>query len=372
MPSSRLPVRAVAAAGLGRAGPVRVLESSPRSRVWRVETDGGAVVVKRSVGGADAAERFVREVSALRVAARAEHGPGGASGLRPGPRASNADGAGIAPGVPVAPRLIWDDADERVLVLEWVEHRPAEDGWQVGYATALARLHATAVPGDAGALPRQEGPGERDVEAFLALADALGADVPAGAAGELSALVGRLAGQPGNALLHGDPCPGNDLHTAGGIRFVDFEQACLGSGVTELAYLRIGFPTCWCSTGPAAELLTRAEAAYADTWRAETGTEATGSLADACAGWLIRGDALVPRDRRDGTDHLARMRRRDWTWGTATARGRLAHRLGVVAALCTDHEGLHAVGELAASLRARMRARWPEVRPLPGRRPAGW
>ena len=90
---------------------------------------------------------------------------------------------------------------------------------------------------------------------------------------------------------------------------------------------------CWCSTAPPAPLLARAEAAYLAAWRAVTGTDVAGDLADACAGWLLQGDALVQQAHRGKTDYLARAVHRDWRWGTATARQRLAHRLGVVAQL---------------------------------------
>lgn len=92
-------------------------------------------------------------------------------------------------------------------------------------------------------------------------------------------------------LLHGDPCPDNALHTQGGIRFVDFEQAALGDGLVELAYLRIGFPTCWCVTATPVPLLRQAEQAYRAAWRTATGDELRGNLTEACIDWLMRGDA---------------------------------------------------------------------------------
>uniref|UniRef100_UPI0005BC3F1A phosphotransferase n=1 Tax=Streptomyces sp. NRRL F-2664 TaxID=1463842 RepID=UPI0005BC3F1A len=245
-----VPFGEVLRAELGAPGRARRLTSSPRSRVWRVELAQGAAVVKQIVAGPGAEDAYAREVAALRLAARA----------RPA----------------VAPVLLAADPGERVLVTEHLEHlRPAPD-WIVAYAAALARLHAAAGPGDAGVLPRRAGPGRHDVAAFLRLARTLGATVTAGAAGELEELTVRLARAPGHALLHGDPCPGNDLHTACGVRFVDFEQACLGSGLTELAYLRIGFPTCWCVTAPPEPLLRRAEDAYRTEWRAATGTDVPG------------------------------------------------------------------------------------------------
>ncbi|WP_030254954.1 phosphotransferase family protein [Streptomyces violens] len=340
---SRLPFGDELRAELGSPGRSRKLSSSPRSRVWRVELPDTTAVVKQLVDGPGADERYAREVAALRLAARAE--------------------------TPVVPALLATDPGERVLVLEHLEHRRPAGDWIVDYATALARLHATARPEDAGALPRWQGPSRADIESFLRLAGALEVPIPPGVPGELDDLVHRLAQAPGHALLHGDPCPGNDLHTPTGLRFIDFEQASLGSGLMELAYLRIGFPTCWCVTSAAEPLLERAESAYRTEWRTLTGSEAEDGLADACAGWLLRGDALVQRAHRDSTDHLARIPHRDWKWGTATARQRLVHRLGVVARMTADHASLSGLGSLSAAMRHRMLARWPALQPVPAERP---
>lgn len=339
----RLPFGDDLRAALGSPGRRRRLGSSPRSRVWRVELPGTTAVVKQFVDGPGADDRYAREVTALRFAARAE--------------------------TPVAPSLLATDPRERVLVLEHLDHRRPAADWIVDYAAALARLHATARPEDAGALPRWQGPNEADVASFVRLAGALGVPVTRRVSGELDALVDRLRNATGHALLHGDPCPGNDLHTAAGVRFVDFEQASLGSGLMELAYLRIGFPTCWCVTSAPPGLLAQAEAAYRATWRTTTGSETGDGLVDACAGWLLRGDALVERARRGSADHLDRIPDQDWTWGTATARQRLAHRLGVVGEMTADHAPLDGVSTLAAEMRHRMLARWPALRPVPTERP---
>ncbi|MER7396448.1 phosphotransferase [Streptomyces sp. NPDC000151] len=358
---SRLPYGDELRAELGSPRRSRKLSSSPRSRVWRVELPAATAVVKQIVDGPDADERYAREVAALRLAARAE--------------------------IPVVPALLATDPGERVLVLEHLDHQRPADDWIVGYAAALARLHATARPEDVGVLPRWQGPNQTDIESFLQLARSL--DVPvtsgvsdvtdvsgvSGVSEELNDLVSRLDQAPGHALLHGDPCPGNDLHTATGVRFIDFEQASLGSGLMELAYLRIGFPTCWCVTSASEPLLERAERAYREEWRTVTGSEAhegdeaRDALADACAGWLLRGDALVQRAHRESTDHLARIPHRDWKWGTATARQRLVHRLGVVSRMTADHPSLSGLSSLSTTMRQRMLARWPALQPVPTQRP---
>ncbi|KPC84954.1 phosphotransferase family protein [Streptomyces sp. NRRL S-4] len=343
--ASRLPFGEILTARLGPPAYPRVLESSPRSQVWRIELSGRPAVLKHLVAGPGADERYAREVAALRIGARAS-------------------------GTPVVPALLGTDPAERVLVIEDLDDRRPPADWIVDYAAALARLHSTARPGDAGVLPRWQGPTGADVTSFLTLAETLGVVAPSGVRDELHALVERLGRTEGTALLHGDPCPGNDLHTPDGVRFIDFEQASLGSGLMELAYLRIGFPTCWCVTRASGPLLERAEAAYRTAWHTETGTALPDTgLADACAGWLIRGDALVQRAQRGTTDHLARLPDEDWTWGTTTARRRLVHRLGVVADMTADHSDLRHLGALAAALRRAALDRWPAVRPVPKRRP---
>jgi tRNA A-37 threonylcarbamoyl transferase component Bud32 len=311
--------------------------------VWRVELPEATAVVKQIVDGPDADERYAREVAALRLAARAE--------------------------TPVVPTLLATDPGERILVLEHLDHRRPAGDWIVDYAGGLARLHATARPEDVGVLPRWQGPNQADIDSFVRLAEALEVPVTPGVSGELDDLVNRLAQASGHALLHGDPCPGNDLHTATGIRFIDFEQASLGSGLMELAYLRIGFPTCWCVTSASEPLLERAESAYRNEWRTLTGSDTQDGLADACAGWLLRGDALVERAHRESTDHLARIPHRDWTWGTASARQRLVHRLGVVGQMTADDTSLGGLSSLGTAMRQRMLARWPGLQPVPTKRP---
>ncbi|WP_405204596.1 aminoglycoside phosphotransferase family protein [[Kitasatospora] papulosa] len=344
--ASQLPFGEALRETLGEPAPgPSLLESSPRSRVWRIELRGRPAVLKQLVEAPEADERYAREVAALRIAGR-------------------------APGSPVVPALLGTDPAERVLILEHLDHRRPAAEWIVDYATALARLHSTGGPEDAGSLPRWQGPSAADVSSFLTLAATFGISEGPGVRDELNALVDRLGRAEGTALLHGDPCPGNDLHTPDGVRFIDFEQASLGSGLMELAYLRVGFPTCWCVTRAAGPLLERAETAYRTAWHAETGTPLPDAgLADACAGWLIRGDALVQRAHRSSTDHLARLPHEDWEWGTATARQRLVHRLGVVAATTADHGELRRLQVLAADLRRALLDRWPALRPVPTRRP---
>jgi hypothetical protein len=328
---------------LGSPATVRRMSSSPRSRVWLVEFDGAPAVVKQITGGPDARDRYAREATALRRAGR----------VRPY----------------VVPALLAADPGSRVLVLEYLaSQRPPAGAWMTDYATALARLHAATGPDDAGALPAWSGPAPADARSFLGLAARLHVPVPAQLPDELDGLLARLNPAGQHALLHGDPCPDNTVHTSDGIRFIDLEQAALGNGCTELAYLRTGFPTCWCAKSVPDPVRSQAEAAYRATWHSITGTDPGGQLADACAGWLIRGDALVERARRGSSGYLTQLPRKDWRWGTATARQRLLHRLTAVAALAANHPGLASLAQVSQTMRDHILQRWPDTRPLPAAR----
>ncbi|GAA2069981.1 phosphotransferase [Actinomadura alba] len=342
---SQVPISDELRSRVGSPTEAVLLESSPRSRVWRVGLRGGARAIVKQVAdgggtGPDADARYAREVAALRLASRA---------ARPA----------------VAPALLATDPASRVMVLEHLDDRGAHGDWLLGYAESLARLHALTGPADKGALPAWSRPTAADAESFLAFARVLDVQVPSSVPDELAGLLDRLDPAGHHALLHGDPCPGNDLHTATGVRFVDFEQASLGNGLVELAYLRIGFPTCWCAMSVTGPPLAEAEEVYRATWRDSTGTDVPGDLADACAGWLIRGDALVERAHRESADHLARVPVEDFHWGDVSARERLVHRLRVVAGLTRDHERLNALGGLSAALAVRVMERWSALRPLP-------
>jgi fructosamine-3-kinase len=333
------PVSEALRAALGSPTTVRRLSSSPRSRVWLVEFGGAPAIVKQITGGHDVRDRYVREVTALRLAGRA----------RPY----------------VVPALLAADPAAGVLVLEYLAgHRQPAGEWMTDYATALARLHAATGPEDAGSLPAWSGPTRADARAFLDLAAQLQLAAPAGLAGQLDDLLHRLDPAGQHTLLHGDPCPDNTVHTGDGIRFIDLEQAALGDGYTELAYLRTGFPTCWCATSVPEPARSQAEAAYRAAWRSSTGAEPSGQLADACAGWLIRGDTLVERAHRGRLDYLARLSREDWSWGTATARQRLLHRLSAVADVA-GHPELACLAQVSQAMREDILRRWPDVRALP-------
>jgi aminoglycoside phosphotransferase (APT) family kinase protein len=260
--------------------------------VRRIRFQGTPAVAKQLIG-AHARARFQRELTALTAAA----------------------GRGLVPTVFKA------DSQRNLLIMERLDFTEGMPPWPE-YAKALARLHAIPPAG----LPGVTGPTASDVEAFLRLCHAL--DVPAdpAAEAELSQVLDVLAAEPLENLVHGDPCSGNVLAGRDGVRFVDFEQAGAGCGLAELAYLRIGFPTCGIPCRLVAAEIAEAEAAYLSVRGIRTDT-----LEEHCVGWLIRGDMLVQRRMRGERDQFARLLTENWSWGPETARQRLTHRLRVVA-----------------------------------------
>ncbi|MEV6237158.1 phosphotransferase [Lentzea sp. NPDC051838] len=293
---------------------MRKLESSQRSNVWL----DGERIVKQVIGDRKA---FDREIAALRLA---EH-----TGM--------------------VPRVLDVDEDNLTVVLERLPSDPPKDDWVIDYARGLAKLHMATGPEHAGLLPRQLIP---DPEPFLRFVRAMGVEIGNAERELVFEDTGRFD------LLHGDPCPGNDMYTERGARFVDLEGAALGDGLTELVYLRMGFPTCATVSETPRELREAAEQAYFEErgWKAELG--------DACVRWLVQGDALVQRAERDGTDHLKRVVDEDWFWYSTTARGRLMFRARVVATLTETHPEMSA---LAQRLHEKMTRTW-ESQPIDQRR----
>jgi hypothetical protein len=142
------------------------------------------------------------------------------------------------------------------------------------------------------------------------------ADTLAGTAATLGRLLPRLGVRPSAAALDelralrvggpvaltpGDACPDNNLLTAAGYVLIDFEWAEFRSVAWDAAYLRVPWPTCWCSWALPAEVAERA----LDRWRAAVGPLPAGFDAEldrATLAWaFISAGFFLPRIL-DGTD----------------------------------------------------------------------
>jgi hypothetical protein len=229
-----------------------------------------------------------------------------------------------------------------------------------GWATALGILQAAsadrhdAFAAELAALsPLGPPPADGSADALAGAAGTLarhlprlGVTPPAAALDELSAL---LPAGPA-ALTPGDTCPDNNVRTADGYVLIDFEAAEFRPLAWEAAYLRVPWPSCWCSWTVPAEVAERTLAR----WRAAVGPLPAGFDAEIdratlawtfiSTGWflprILAGDD-APEDRP-----------------TPTRRALLQHRLGQVTAPGP-------LGELAAGTAAALRRAYGDHPLLP-------
>jgi hypothetical protein len=213
----------------------------------------------------------------------------------------------VQPADPVGPELIAHDPNERLLVMEdlgraatlaekllGADSRSAERGL-LAWARSLGRLHAVTAgrEADFGALMRRLGtrtwhdPIAPDARQALAeLPDLLAAElgvVTSRQAAERAHATAQLLGGPGfRAFSPSDLCPDNNLVTNHGVRFLDFEWGCIRDVTLDVAYVRVPFPSCWCTfslpSGMAEAMLAAWRAEVVDVWPA-----------------LAEDDVLLPR-----------------------------------------------------------------------------
>lgn len=105
---------------------------------------------------------------------------------------------------------------------------------------------------------------ERRIEEIPGILTALHVPAPAGLDADLAEVTAIL--QPGRypVFSPGDICPDNNLLTARGVRFVDYESAEFHSAFLDAAYLRMPFSTCWCVFRLPDHLQRSAESVYRD------------------------------------------------------------------------------------------------------------
>ena len=246
-------------AALGRplSDPER-LASSERSVVLRCRSSAGSVVVKSYPADGEGTASFAAEAAGLEFTS----------------------------GTGLAPDLLAAEPDERLIVM-------ADLG---GDSPSLADLLLGRSPGPAryGLLSWARACGELAVRTagrqpeLTALAGKYGASLTAGVRewlprrireipDLLTSLSFAVPDQLGNDLAEvtellvtgrfevfspGDICPDNNLITAGGVRFIDFENAGFHSVFLDAAYLRMPFSTCWCVFALPGDLAAEAEGGY--------------------------------------------------------------------------------------------------------------
>ncbi|WP_375487723.1 hypothetical protein [uncultured Jatrophihabitans sp.] len=333
--------------------PVERLRGGERCRVDRIRVRTSdadhTAVVKRFL---DAGEGWVRETAALRV-------------LPPGlaPQLLAADAAtgvvvmsDLGDGPTVADALLGADPDAAADAL-------------CGWAEAVARLHAAARPlRDRFVAELAARQGELHVSrsrvtgelgdaatALPELCARLGVSVPTGAMDELRGLATRLGGDGASSLSPVDTCPDDAVRRGARYLLVDYEGAQWRHVTWDVAYLRVPWPTCWCSWAIPDDAADRAVEAYRRTARdglPEVGDAAfERDLEAATVGWALTSVTwFVDRALQDDVAHHP-----DRT--APTRRATVLHRLGLAA----RSPELPALAELSASLRTELRHRWGDV-----------
>ena len=240
------------------------------------------MVVKKYPATAEGTDSFAAEAAGLALAAQAGAGPRLLAASSPARLVVMSD-LGNAPSL--ADVLLGGSAAAaEAALLDWAracgELATATAGRQQELA-ALRAAHSTG-PGAAGAEPAAAGPAgarpagagpaadgsahwlERRIFQIPALLASLSIPAPARLASDLAEVAGIVRpGQP-QVFSPGDICPDNNLLTAGGVRFIDFESAEFHSVFLDAAYLRMPFSTCWCVFRLPDRIGRAAEAAYRD------------------------------------------------------------------------------------------------------------
>jgi hypothetical protein len=251
------------------------LGGSERSAVLRCRVaGGGTVVVKNYPGTAEGADSFAAEAAGFALAAQAGAGPRLLATSPPARLVVMSD-LGLAPSLADV-LLTGSAAAAEAALLDWVRacgELAAVTAGQQPELAALLAAHRVAPAADGaepaadGAEPAADGSEhwlERRIFQIPAILGEPSLPAPAGLAADLAEVAGIVRpGQP-EVFSPGDICPDNNLLTAGGVRFVDFESAEFHSAFLDAAYLRKPFSTCWCVFRLPERISLPAEAAYRD------------------------------------------------------------------------------------------------------------
>ena len=237
------------------------------------------------------------------------------------------------------------------------------------WATAIARLHVATVgmrtafraalderKGDLPINASQVGSDIDDaVRALDRACTTLGVRIPDGATEELRGLAKRLGGAGLAALTPADTCPDNNVLTADGLALVDFEGAQWRHIAWDVAYLRVPWPSCWCSWRMPAEVADRALRAYRAVAAPAIPEVANESfdrdVSAAAVGWALITTTWF-LDNALGSDPVLNPHR-----PTPTRRAMISHRL----AAASRSTELPALAELAGNLVRVLTGRWGDV-----------
>jgi hypothetical protein len=260
-------VLAIASAALG-SGLTKLadLGGSDRSKVLRCrDSSGGTVVVKCYPPTEEGIEGLTAEAAGLAFTTQADVGPD-LLAVDQAARVIVMSDLGDAPSL--ADLLLGSSADEaRTALLSWARAAGQLAARTAGGQHELAALRDSYAAGDPASGPGAGSPGtdhwlKRRIREVPGLLDEVAIAAPAGLRDDLTAVAGIAEPSDYDVFSPGDICPDNNLVTAAGVRFVDYESAEFHSVFVDAAYLRMPFSSCWCVFQLPADLADIAEANY--------------------------------------------------------------------------------------------------------------
>ena len=232
------------------------------------------------------------------------------------------------------------------------------DTW--GKRTEFYALVETLNPELATSMQRQDEFPERIAKVTAQIAT-LGVPLPPELDNELAGLAAIVADPgPFTAYRHGDPCPDNFFWQGTTLRLIDFEFGHMGHALSDLAYGRMNFPTCWCCNRVPPSVIDEMERRYrrmfAQRYPAILDDALFGrGMTEVCGIWLI--DSLSWLFETSLTE--------DREWGIATIRPRIMAQLTAFCETSTAYDHLPTWRMVAEELQTTLQARWPDLEPLP-------
>lgn len=262
----------------------------------------------------------------------------------------------LGTGTNVADALLGaDPAAAESAVYAWVDAIAAVHRATSGLREAFrAELDARTEPGSV-PLTSVAATFEQNVANLREACGPLGVAVPESLADAFRAEAARLDDDAASTLSPSDACPDNNVLTGNGLALIDFEHAEWRHIAWDVAYLRVPWPSCWCSWRLPDDVADRAVARYRDAMTAHLPyvttpefdrdlSAATDLWAVLYSGWFLpmtlAGDPLV-------TTRLDSPRR----------RALLLHRLDLARRTSMVPE----IAAFADELRGALVGRWGEV-----------
>jgi hypothetical protein len=243
--NTELVAAASAACGQALSDPV-ALAGSERSVVLRCQGPAGStVIVKAYLPAGDGPAGFTAEAAGLEFTTGTGSGPD-LLATDPERLLIVMSDLGAVPSLAdallgAAPALAGEQ------VLRWTRACGSLAVSTAGREDEFSRLRSRHAGEADPVLPEESGHWlQRRIWEIPALLEGLSIAAPDGLTDDLARVAALMSVSEYSVFSPGDLCPDNNLVTADGIRFIDFESAEFHSAFLDAAFLSMPFSSCWC------------------------------------------------------------------------------------------------------------------------------